>query len=238
MHFLFILILTLCFNGCTVQKTFLTTNKDIHPIQSLQISEEVLATELAFDAKTGEIKYTLPEDARVRIRIGIPNGGPMLLNVLDWEERKKGAQVEHWDKKDKISGFDLSDRNDLMVVLTARREKTFNIDQPGTRKAPKFDVMFPEAQVNNDAVTLKDITPIRVTIAEDDHKWLSESRYEIALYVDQIFLHEEEQGVSPFTYLWNTKGINEGEHILTVDLISLDGEVGTSNIKFLIKNSP
>ena len=51
------------------------------------------------NSKTGEIKYTLPEPASVRLRIGIRNGGPMLRTLLDWELREKGPHVEVWDKK-------------------------------------------------------------------------------------------------------------------------------------------
>ncbi|MCP3887886.1 MAG: hypothetical protein GY702_03295 [Desulfobulbaceae bacterium] len=52
----------------------------------------------SLDAEGG-IAYVLPEDAMVRIRIGVSKG-PLLKTLVDWSPRRAGEHFEPWDGKD------------------------------------------------------------------------------------------------------------------------------------------
>ena len=56
------------------------------------------------------------------------------------------------------------------------------------------------------------------------------------VYVDQILIGEEEEGLSPFTYLLNTEGFNDGNHVIAGNIAGYSGEVGTQSKMMLVKN--
>jgi FlgD Ig-like domain len=53
-----------------------------------------------WDPAAGVVRYQLPEPARVRIRIGLRDGGPLLRTLLDWVPRDAGVHEEPWDGLD------------------------------------------------------------------------------------------------------------------------------------------
>jgi len=51
-----------------------------------------------------------------------------------------------------------------------------------------------------------------------------------------IFIFEDEEGFTPFTYMWDTKGLPEGEHVFTVNIMSYDDHCGVESRKVIIKD--
>ncbi len=205
---------------------------------------DLVATDLNFDVETGEIRYTLSEKSLIRIRIGIKDGGPLLRTLVDWDRREKGSCLEIWDKKDSSGKVLFADRTDFLVMVTCRR--TENTDtkslSPGIRglkKAPKFRIEFPKSEdvYKKDIPIVRGNTPVRITLDSQHKNWLTESKYELGIYIDSIYLMEDEQGTSPFTYLLDTTGMNEGIHTLTINVVSYTGEVGTRSELFFVKKS-
>lgn len=206
------------------------------------VKNEILATNMSFDAETGEIKYTLPEPALVRIRIGIRDGGPLLTHLLDWEYRDAGTHTEVWDKKDATGQVDFGTREDYLLVIACipveqERLENYQTSIRGFRKAPKVIVTFPESSQEDGVVVInpKQITTIRITLDEKDRAWLTETKYEMGIFIDRIFLMEDEKGINPFTYEFNPRGLREGEHMITVNVIGYDGEIGTTSLPMRVK---
>ena len=200
---------------------------------------EILAEDLSFDLAAGEIHYNLPEPALVRLRIGRAAGGALLRTMIDWERREKGPHVEVWDKKDASGKVDFSGINDVAAVLACRPVdgRGAPIALRGLGKSPDFEIIFVTAQERDETgtVIVSGKTPVRIVVADRDIAWLREGGYEIVLYVDQVFLIEGEKGISPFNYLLNVEGFNEGYHYLIVNVASFSGEVGTKTAKFYVK---
>lgn len=101
---------------------------------------------------------------------------------------------------------------------------------------PKFKVSFPAKTGidSNGSVIVSGITPIRVEIDKRDIKDLVNKRFEIMLFVDGVFIFEMEEGTSPFTFNWNTKGLFKGPHIISVNLMSYDDHIGVVSQKVII----
>ena len=205
---------------------------------------EVVAQNPSFDVKAGEIEYTLPEDALVRIRIGVANGGPLLIILKDWEQQTQGPHTEVWDRKDGTGKIFFNDDSNLMVVIACitpdqRNPSTGSELIKGFHFSPSLEILFPEVHrdPSRDIVDISDVVPVRVLLNEQDKEWMTETRYEVAFYLDQILLFEDEEGTNPYTYFLNTKGINDGEHLLTVNVIGYSGEIGTKSVKVFVKNS-
>lgn len=72
--------------------------------QPLIHSQMVEPTDQVFDPATGEIRYTLPVAARVRIRIGVAKG-PLLRTLLNWEAQEAGPHRVVWDGTDDTGQF-------------------------------------------------------------------------------------------------------------------------------------
>lgn len=101
---------------------------------------------------------------------------------------------------------------------------------------PGFKIEFPDVTLDKGGLpVLKGIVPIRIIVDKEDEDLLVESRFEIIAFVDDAFLFEEEQGFSPFNYLWNTKGIAQGEHILTINIQGYDDHIGTGSTKIKVE---
>lgn len=101
---------------------------------------------------------------------------------------------------------------------------------------PKFSVSFPKSKTNSEGIpVLVGNTPVRVEINKRDKMDLVNKRFEIMLYVDGTFLFEMEEGTSPFTFNWNTKGFAKGPHILTVNIMSYDDHIGVNSQKIQIE---
>jgi len=73
---------------------------------------------------------------------------------------------------------------------------------------------------------LRGTVPVQVTLNPHDAPTWINSRFEVALYEDLVFLFEDEDGMTPFTFLWETGRLTPGEHLLTVNLFSYDDHYG------------
>lgn len=76
---------------------------------------------------------------------------------------------------------------------------------------------------------------IQVDMSEANKTQLQESLYEIAFFIDDEFVSEQEQGYVPLTWRWNPPSLTKGEHILTVNVSGLRGEVGVKSLRFVVE---
>ncbi len=245
MKYLFLIGIILTVSGCQVTRPPAPSYKEKEQagVQRKPEPREILAGSLSFDVTTGRIKYTLPEDALVRIRVGLKDGGPLLRHVVDWELRKAGEHTESWDKKDASGQITFGSGNNFMIIiacrpLNAREHWNNSLGIKGLRKSPEFQMTLPSARTytKDGLPVVSGIAPLRIFLEKEDQQWLAETRYELGLYVDYVFLMEEEEGVNPFTYDLDTRKLNDGPHTLTANIVGYDGEVGTRSILISVKN--
>ena len=81
---------------------------------------------------------------------------------------------------------------------------------------------------------LSGAVPVRIDIEEKSKNWMLKGRYEVMIYVDGVFLFEDEDAVAPYNYTWNTKGLSEGTHILTVNILNYEGHIGIKSVKVFV----
>ena len=194
------------------------------------VPREILARNIVFDAQKGEISYTLDEDAYVRIRLGVINSGPMLAHLVDWEYRPKGDHKEVWDGKVGENPADYRGRKDLRIILIAK-------SSPDLHPAPTFEISFPGADKDDQGFpVLSAKAPVRVTVPEETMVWLSQSRFEMVFYFDDLFVYEEEEGLNPYTFHLDTTGFNNGLHTITFNILSSSGDAGTLTKVIRINN--
>lgn len=79
---------------------------------------------------------------------------------------------------------------------------------------------------------------ITIRLQESVKQRVTETRYEILVFVDYKFLTEIEEGCSPAKMNINTFNLTEGEHILTVNLVTLQGGLATVSKRFIKSEYP
>ncbi len=230
---------------------------------------ELVLRELNFDNKTGEIDYILPKAARVRIRIGLKEGGPLLSTLLDWQPQEAGRHSITWDGMDSSGVLNLLGNPNIIVnissfslpensIILEGSAKQVPIERTALEKRPKkktdikksmhalhkrakcheprfdFEILDIKEYKDKDVPIIEGAVPIRIRLDERDKLDLINSRFEIIFFIDNIFLFEEEEGTSPFTYRLDTKGLNEGEHILTVNIYSYEDHIASRSKRIFI----
>ncbi len=114
--------------------------------------------------------------------------------------------------------------------LWSSRNKHFHYQHdPRNCREPEFKMLFPVSDHAKNGTV-----PIRIEVDQKDIQHLINKRFEIMLFVDGTFLFEMEEGSSPFTFYWDTKGLAKGPHIITANLISYDDHIGVESQKVII----
>ena len=106
-------------------------------------------------------------------------------------------------------------------------------------REPRFSMEFPSVtEFTDDKVPIvSGNVPVRITVNDHDKKFLQDERFEAVIFVDFVFLYEEEEGISPATYFLNTAGMNEGKHFLTVNLYGFKDHIGTQTKAIYVKRA-
>ena len=101
---------------------------------------------------------------------------------------------------------------------------------------PVFDFEFNDAQSTEDKLpVLGNMGGITIRLQESVKQRVTETRYEILVFVDYKFVTEIEEGRSPAKMNFDTSTLAEGEHVLTVNLVTLQGGLATVSHRFVKK---
>jgi len=204
--------------------------------------DEVLAQKFTFDRKTGTVEFILPEPARVRLRMGIQRF-PLLRTYYNWQPLEAGRHRIEWDGEDTTGKIRMVEHPQFRADLEARslpqsslylRREDVNTKDPCAEFC--FRVEFPTAiGVTEDGRPIVgDDATFRVQVADPELRGqLINSRFEVMIYLDTLFLTEAEDGSLPFNYRIDARGLNAGPHLLTVNLLAYDQRVGVQTVEFV-----
>lgn len=81
--------------------------------------EQIVAQNVAWDPAAHRIRYRLPQSARVNVRVGLQDNGPVLRTVVDWVARPAGDNEQAWDGWDGSHVLDLAHHPKLSVFVDA-----------------------------------------------------------------------------------------------------------------------
>lgn len=90
-----------------------------HDLTDLTGGSDIAVRDVKWDAQSGKLSYVLDRPARVNVRVGLNDGGPLLRTLLDWVVRPAGLQQESWDGKDASNVLDLAKHPRLSVSVQA-----------------------------------------------------------------------------------------------------------------------
>jgi len=82
---------------------------------------------------------------------------------------------------------------------------------------------------------IKGICPIMIVLADKDKLWFRQERFGINIYIDDVFVQGEALGYIPYTWNFNTKGINEGKHLITVNIKGFNDHTAIGSLPVYIE---
>ena len=103
------------------------------------------------------------------------------------------------------------------------RDPRVNLEIPN---APKKEVPI----LQNGKQTL-----IKVTMHPEDEAIFEKAKYEVSFFIDFKFSSEEELGYMPISWNFNPNALKKGEHVLSVNISTFQGQVGVRSLKFLVE---
>lgn len=158
--------------------------------------------------------YKLPENAIITV------GNPK-QNYVDYRLEKEfpTTPTQNSDKKLERAGTRIA-RNYYLPHYKDRDPEVF------------MAVENTQKKTSNGIPIISDSMKIKVDIPAKDIELVQDSLYEVAFFVDNEFASEEEQGYMPLTWIYKPTGLAPGDHILTVNISSLSGQMGVKSLMF------
>lgn len=236
--------------------------------------ETVAATDVRYLDASEQVAYRIDRDARVSVRSGITEGGPLLRTIVDWEPRLAGEQREPWDGLDpdgrvrvlalpghriEVQAVSLPPHSVLVqreagpsweaystALTDARPIRPLEQTQapgplgplmPRLDPAPRFTMAIDSPQGHRQGIpVVSGRVGIRVALDPEIKRRIIEGRFEVVFFVDTRFETETEEGYSPSTLLWDSSKYPDGEHLLTVNLVTLSGRTATASLPVIVDN--
>ncbi|MEX2500552.1 MAG: hypothetical protein WD397_16935 [Wenzhouxiangellaceae bacterium] len=90
-----------------------------YDLTDLTGGQRLNVTDVEWDSSSGGIRYRLSETARVAIRIGLKDNGPLLRTLVEWVPRMSGSNEEDWDGWDQSNVLELGDHPNLSIFVDA-----------------------------------------------------------------------------------------------------------------------
>jgi hypothetical protein len=113
-------------------------------------------------------------------------------------------------------------------IANARKLSPQFMAQSATFRDFKVTIGFPELDKGNpqSIPTVRDRVLVRIDIPEADREVIAGRQYEIILFADTTYFAEEERGYVPFNFPWELGRLPPGEHVLTVNIVTFEGQIG------------
>ncbi len=97
-----------------------SNNKPIeYDVSDFTGGKKITIKNIKWNSDDKQFEYTLKQPARVMIRVGLKEHGPLLANILNWVPRIEGQHVEKWDGKDASNILDLTKHPKLEIDMQA-----------------------------------------------------------------------------------------------------------------------
>lgn len=143
---------------------------------------------------------------------------------INYREYKKSLKAQRPVKERTV-------RTDVLISPHYQLSRTVDY-------SPKLKLSFSNVKEyeRGDIPVLQDKTLIKVEIDEPDKSFFVNQQYEITLFLDTEFYAEQEMGYVPFNWVWDLSGVNEGEHILTINMSGFKDQIGVLSKKVKVIN--
>ncbi len=103
----------------TVEAKAETGETVVYDLIDLTGGQSLTVPKATYNSEQEKIYYVLPAPALVNIRIGFPEGGPLLDTVVDWVARPGGRNYESWNGWDSSKVVDITELKNYQIGVAA-----------------------------------------------------------------------------------------------------------------------
>ncbi len=192
-----------------------------------------------FDPLSGKpatISYRLNKSGHIRIRIAHRDQMTMVIRTLqDWKLQDFGKYELKWDGKD-ASGNIVD--NKKIIVLFESKDKDSGLEHRGHDESTCRDPLLVVKTRPDSTVRIKGQFEICTTFLDETSRFLSREGIEVKYYMDYKLFQAErmEPGVNNFIFRIDTSNLENGEHLLTVNIDDLNDHIGSAGVKIKVEN--
>lgn len=80
-------------------------------------------------------------------------------------------------------------------------------------------------------------TAFEISLDDAARMALLEQRFEIVFFVDYSLIGEVEQGYSPYTWVWDSTTVADGQHVITFNVSGMNDQIGSQSLIVDVQNS-
>lgn len=102
---------------------------------------------------------------------------------------------------------------------------------------PRVKITFPKniPKTKDNSYIIKEKTTIQIDLDDKDKHWFRAERYSIHIFIDDVFVQGELDGYSPYTWVFDPKGLNEGRHLIVVNLAGFNDHYGIGSLPVYVE---
>ncbi len=186
--------------------------------------------------KPARISYRLNKAGSIRIRIAHRNQPGLLIRTLqDWTHQDFGKYELQWDGRD--SSGNIVD-NKKMRVLFESKDRDKGLQHEGHEEAACRD-LFLSIEAGSGSLDLVKVTlEIRASLSDETPGIEGEDGLEVRCYVDYKPRETEKvaKGAKGFVLKIDTTDLENGEHLISVNVDDLHDHIGSAGVKIRVEN--
>ena len=200
-----------------------------------RITHEVMT----FDPSHGKpatISYSLNKPGCIRIRLVHREEPNLLIRTLqDWTNQGFGKHELNWDGRD-ASG-NIVDNKRVFVLFEAKDQgkgRQHNDHPEGLCRDPLLMIQT----LPNPCKSVKGMFEIQTSVVGETYNSPNETGYEVRYYIDyKLFKIEKiEKGIKNFIFKIDTKNLQNGDHLITVNIDDLYDHIGSAGLRVSVEN--
>jgi len=219
----------------------------------IPIPEMMEVANAEIDRRGSTVRWRTPRSSLARVN-AVLNSGMRIDTIAPWHFTSNHDQFSLWDFKDRVKIKDYRDHPNLRVFVQfiplpdylvvvgrppladyAQHPLFRNLPLPAGDQELTFEVLTKSVRrvsdlPGKDLPVVKPGTALRVRLDPRTRMRLGINRYEIMFYVDGEFLHEESEGLDPYTFLLPKLPRDSGLIYLSANMSDYNGNSGTSTI--------
>lgn len=192
-----------------------------------------------FDPSLGKpamISYRLNKAGRIRIRILHRDQTDMVIRTLqDWTRQEFGKYELNWDGRD--SSGNIVDNRRILVHFESD-DKDNGRQHKGHGEATCFDPPLVVSGETDSKQVIRGNFSMHTAFADPSVRFEHNDGLELKYFVDYKLLRTERAapGTKRFDFTFDTSGLGNGKHLVTVNVHDLHDHIGSAGIEITVGN--
>ena len=159
-----------------------------------------------------------------------------------WQAQAKAAEttmtsLRYSSEEGALATRALRTRNAARLEADVSTVDTYSLNSEFLNQELNFTLAITEGHggVEDGQIIVDSDFRLTVNVDEATQEILSQQRFEMILYVDDLLFAEEETGFSPYSWVVPASRLSGGSHILSVNIATLSNQIGTASLPIVMR---